>query len=95
MAEVRAAVSALDLGAGHAVAGVALARDLPLRVRRVNAGPARAGFELGPAVELGLAAACAAIYARLLAVPLRARERRLGAFPASHGELLGAEFAPP
>src|SRR6185503_12766188 len=56
MAEMAAALGAMDLGSGHEVAGVGRGLD-GVGDRRPEGRPARAAFVLGTRVEQGLAAA--------------------------------------
>src|SRR6185369_4467037 len=94
MAEMAAALGAMDLGAGHEVAGVGRCVDRALH-RCPEGRPARAAFVLGARFEQGLAAAGAAEGAGALFVVQRAGERPLGAMVAQHVMLQRVEFLLP
>ena len=84
VALVRAAAGADDLGADHAVAGVADGLEVPLGEGLGEARPAGAALELGAAVEQRQPAQPAGEHARPLLVEEDAAERRLGAMLEQH-----------
>src|SRR6185369_11323022 len=94
MAEMAAALGAMDLGSGHEVAGVGRGLD-GVGDRRPEGRPARAAFVLGTRVEQGLAAAGTAEGASALLVVERAGEGPLGAVVAQHVMLQRVELVLP
>src|SRR5687768_17799981 len=97
MALVGAAAGADDLGADHAVAGVADIFEVIGGIRRGEARPAGAALELSAGHEQGQAAQAAGVSAGPLFIEEDAAERRLGAMLEQHVPLLVAEvgFEPP
>src|SRR5690606_16995029 len=91
MAKVAAAARAYDLGADHAVAGVADAADVRLVVGLEEAGPAGARIELGGGPEQRQSAQPAHVGALALVVQEYAAERALGAVLQQHVALLGRQ----
>jgi hypothetical protein len=86
------AAGAADLGADHAVAGVAHEGDV-LAVDRVEeARPAGAGFELGTGIEQGQPAEAAAIGAFLLGLVEDAAERPFRSVLQKNAALLVVEI---
>src|SRR5687768_3274908 len=94
MAEMAAALGAMDLGAGHEMAGVGRGADRAGHWRP-EGGPARAAFVLGARIEQGLAAAGAAEGASAFLVVERAGEGPLGAVVAQHVMLQRVELLLP
>src|SRR5207249_5652747 len=95
MAQMALAARAMDLGAGHEEAAIALGFDEPLIGRLPEAGPAGAGFELGPGIEHWRTAAHAGIDAIFVMVGIDAAEGALGAVLARDLVLFGRQLRPP
>src|SRR5690606_12260273 len=91
VAEVGAAGGAQRLGADHAVAGVGAGRHRVVADRLPEARPAGARLVLGGRGEQGAVADDAAVEPVVLAVPVDAGERRLGAAALGDLVLLGGE----
>src|SRR5205814_9959720 len=77
--EMRTARSAHDFGARHAHAAIGVLLDDLGRDRLPEAAPSRSALELAPAVEERLLADHTAVGAFVVAVPVDAAERPLGA----------------
>src|SRR6185295_10235724 len=92
MALVSAATGADDLGADHAVAGVADGAEVIFRKRSREARPARAALELRAAPEQRQTAQAAGIHPRSLLFEEDAAERGFGSVLEQHVALLFAEF---
>ena len=86
------AAGAADLGAHHAVAGVAHEGDMIAVDGVEEARPAGAGLELGARIEQGQPAEAAAIGALLLGLVEDAAERPLGAVLEQYAALLVVEI---
>jgi len=95
MAEMAFALGAAHLGADHAVADVAMLGDHLFVRRRGEARPAAARIIFGVALEQDLAAASAAIGARVLVVPIFAGEGPFGARLTEDMILLRRELLAP
>src|SRR5450432_1013435 len=89
VAQVAAAARARDLDAPHAVRAVGLGGDGVLGRRRREAGPAGARVVLRVGREQLGAAARAQVRRLVVRVPVRARERGLGALLPQHAKLVG------
>ena len=79
----------------HAVTGIAAYGYVARLERLPEAGPAAARIELGVSVEQRLIATHAAVDARIMAIPVFTRERRLCAALAAHLVLFRGEFVAP
>src|SRR6185437_3021183 len=92
VAEVAAALGAVNLGPTHVVARVDVGFHGIGSQRSEEARPARTGIELRVRVEQRLAAAHALVHAVLLGVPVLAGEGPFGALLAGDSELFGGEL---
>src|SRR5487761_2270766 len=92
VAQVRSALRALDLDAAHAMAHILDCLQVFFVHRRIETGPAAAGFELGSGTEQLGVAANAAIRPVVVKIPVLAGERRLRAALAGDGILLRRQF---
>src|SRR5476649_609979 len=95
VAQVRVALAAQRFHAFHEQAGIGLGADVFLGGRRPETRPAGAGLELFLRPEQRIAAADAAVHARLMVVPITSRERPLRALLAGYRELFGRQFLLP
>ncbi|KAG0756563.1 hypothetical protein G6F22_020255 [Rhizopus arrhizus] len=91
MAPLAATAGAGDLGADHAVAGIADFAHMRRVERGEEAGPAGAGIELGARAEQRQRTQPAAVDTLALVVEEDSAERRFGAVLQQHAALLAAE----
>jgi hypothetical protein len=95
MTQVGVAAAADDFGPHHEPAAIRFQNSCTLSHGLQEAGPSRTGIKLGLGVEERLATTDTLIDAVLLRIPVCARKRALGAFPAGDAILLIGQESPP